>query len=63
MPFMSVAGDHARNDMAGPGDASWKSILEKEGIECVVVLKGTAEYQDFVDIWVDHLRAAFSHFQ
>jgi sirohydrochlorin cobaltochelatase len=63
MPFMSVAGDHARNDMAGPGEDSWKSILEKEGIECVVVLKGTAEYHEFVDIWVDHLRSAFDHFQ
>ena len=63
MPFMSVAGDHARNDMAGPAADSWKSILEKEGINCVVVLKGTAEFQEFVDIWVDHLRAAFEHFQ
>ena len=63
MPFMSVAGDHARNDMAGPGENSWKSILEKEGINCVVVLKGTAEFQEFVDIWVDHLRAAFEHFR
>ena len=62
MPFMSVAGDHARNDMAGPGEDSWKSILEKEGIQCVPVLKGTAEYQEFVDIWVDHLKTAFSHF-
>jgi len=62
MPFMSVAGDHARNDMAGPEENSWKSILEKEGINCVVVLKGTAEFQEFVDIWVDHLRAAFEHF-
>jgi sirohydrochlorin cobaltochelatase len=62
MPFMSVAGDHARNDMAGPAADSWKSILEKEGINCVVVLKGTAEFQEFVDIWVDHLRSAFSHF-
>ena len=61
MPFMSVAGDHARNDMAGPGENSWKSILEKEGINCVVVLKGTAEFQEFVDIWVDHLRTAFEH--
>ena len=59
---MSVAGDHARNDMAGPGEDSWKSILEKEGIQCVPVLKGTAEYQEFVDIWVDHLKTAFSHF-
>ncbi|MEE9121828.1 MAG: sirohydrochlorin cobaltochelatase [Syntrophobacteria bacterium] len=62
MPFMSVAGNHARNDMAGPEPNSWKSILEKEGIRCVPVLKGTAEFQEFVDIWVDHLRAAFSHF-
>ncbi len=63
MPFMTVAGDHARNDMAGPSADSWKSMLEKEGINCVVVLKGTAEFQEFVDIWVDHLRAAFEHFR
>jgi len=63
MPFMSVAGDHARNDMAGPEEDSWKSILEKEGIKCVVVLKGTAEYPEFVDIWVDHLRTAFEHLE
>jgi sirohydrochlorin cobaltochelatase len=63
MPFMTVAGDHARNDMAGLGENSWKSILEKEGINCVVVLKGTAEFQEFVDIWVDHLRTAFEHLE
>ena len=63
MPFMSVAGDHARNDMAGPEPDSWKSILEQEGIQCVPVLKGTAEYQEFVDIWVDHLRTALEHFE
>ena len=62
MPFMSVAGDHALNDMAGYEEDSWKSILEKEGIKCVPVLKGTAEYQEFVDLWVEHLRAAFGHF-
>ena len=62
MPFMTVAGDHARNDMAGPSADSWKSMLEKEGVNCLVVLKGTAEFQEFVDIWVDHLRAAFEHF-
>ena len=63
MPFMSVAGDHARNDMAGPEEDSWKSILEKEGIKCLPVLKGTAEYPEFVDIWLDHLRTAMEHFQ
>ncbi len=62
MPFMSVAGDHAKNDMAGDEDDSWKSIFTKAGIQCVPILKGTAEYQDFVDIWVGHIRGPLSHF-
>jgi sirohydrochlorin cobaltochelatase len=62
MPFMSVAGDHARNDMAGPDKDSWKSILSASGIECVAILKGTAEYANFVQIWVDHLGSVLSHF-
>jgi sirohydrochlorin cobaltochelatase len=63
MPLMSVAGDHARNDMVGPEENSWKSILEKQGIICEPVLKGLAEYQEFVDIWLDHLKTALSHFK
>lgn len=62
MPFMSVAGDHAKNDMAGDEDDSWKSILAKEGFEVVTVLKGTAEFDQFVDLWVDHLGAPLAHF-
>ena len=61
IPFMSVAGDHARNDMAGDEDDSWKSILTKAGIKCVPVLKGTAEYDDIVAVWVDHLRVVMAH--
>lgn len=30
-PFLLVAGEHARTDMAGPGPESWKSRLEAEG--------------------------------
>jgi sirohydrochlorin cobaltochelatase len=63
MPFMSVAGDHAKNDMAGDEDDSWKSILTKAGFSCEAILKGTAEYDDFVDIWVDHLGGPLSHFK
>ncbi len=37
IPFMSVAGDHAKNDMAGDENDSWKSIISKAGIECVPV--------------------------
>ena len=62
MPFMSVAGDHAKNDMAGEDEDSWKSILTKAGITCVPVLKGTAEYDEFVDIWVDHVGEPLRHF-
>lgn len=62
MPFMSVAGDHAKNDMAGEEDDSWKSILTKNGIECITVLKGTAEFDKFVDIWVEHLGGPLNHF-
>jgi sirohydrochlorin cobaltochelatase len=62
MPFMSVAGDHAKNDMAGDEDDSWKSILTKAGIECVPILKGSAEFDPFVDIWVDHVGGPLSHF-
>lgn len=62
MPFMSVAGDHAKNDMAGDEVDSWKSIFSKVGIQCEVVLKGTAEFDEFVDIWVTHLGGPLSHF-
>ena len=44
MPFMTVAGDHAENDMAGDDDASWKTVLEKEGYQVTPVLKGLGEY-------------------
>ncbi|MBF0411299.1 MAG: sirohydrochlorin cobaltochelatase [Desulfamplus sp.] len=62
MPFMSVAGDHAKNDMAGEEEDSWKSILTKAGIKCEPVLKGTAEFDDFVNIWVDHIKVIMAHF-
>ena len=55
-PFMSVAGDHAQNDMAGDEEDSWKSVLEKEGFEVEVVLKGLAEYNPVVNIWIEHLK-------
>ncbi len=62
MPFISVAGEHAKNDMAGDEDDSSKSILTTAGIECVPILKGSAEYDPFVEIWVDHLGGPLSHF-
>jgi sirohydrochlorin cobaltochelatase len=62
IPFMSVAGDHAKNDMAGDEEDSWKSVLTRAGIACVPILKGTAEEDSFIDIWVSHIRGPLSHF-
>ena len=60
MPFMAVAGDHALNDMAGSEPDSWKSVLESKKIECIPVLKGTADYEEIVQIWLDHLQQAIN---
>ncbi|MFH0825572.1 MAG: sirohydrochlorin cobaltochelatase [Pseudomonadota bacterium] len=59
MPFMAVAGDHARNDLCGEDDGSWKSILVKKGwlVECV--LKGSAEMPEILDVWMENIKAAF----
>ena len=60
MPFMTVAGDHARNDMAGEQPESWKSVLTGKGLACEIVLSGMGEYPEVVEVWLDHLREVFS---
>ncbi len=62
MPFMLVAGDHARNDMCGDEDESWKSVLKKAGFKVECILKGTGEMPEVVDIWADNIKKAHSHF-
>lgn len=57
-PFMSVAGDHARNDMAGPEDDSWASMLAAQGFEVESVLQGTAGNPALTAIWLKHLDRA-----
>lgn len=61
IPFMTVAGDHAMNDMAGDEPDSWKSQLDKAGIETVAVMQGLAEFDEFVDMWIAHLQTAMAH--
>ena len=58
IPFMAVAGDHARNDLAGEEEDSWKSVFTARGIDSEPVLVGTGEIDDFAAMWVDHLRMA-----
>mgnify|MGYP000718389441 FL=1 len=58
MPFMIVAGDHAKNDMAGEEADSWKSILEQAGYEVRPVLKGLGEIPGIRKMFVRHAREA-----
>lgn len=55
-PLMLVAGDHAANDMAGDDPESWKSILEREGIQTRAVVKGLGEYPEIREIYLEHLK-------
>ena len=54
MPFMLVAGDHAKNDMAGEDD-SWKSQLEDEGYDVRIIMKGLGEFDGIRRIFLDHI--------
>lgn len=40
MPLMLVAGDHARNDLAGDQEDSWKSRLTAEGFDVRMRMQG-----------------------
>ena len=57
-PFMIVAGDHAKNDMAGEEEDSWKNIISKAGYEVQTVLKGLGEYESIRKLFVEHAREA-----
>lgn len=54
-PFMVVAGDHARNDMAGEAD-SYVTRLKEAGYQVETVVKGLGEYGAFRKIYVDKLQ-------
>lgn len=56
MPFMLVAGDHAKNDMAGEED-SWKTELEEAGYEVKAVIKGLGEMRGIRSIYIEHIEA------
>ena len=58
MPLMIVAGDHARNDLAGAEADSWDSILKAEGFRTTVILKGLGEIDAIGQMFVEHLGEA-----
>ncbi len=58
LPLMSVAGDHARNDMAGPEDDSWASKLKAAGFAPKADLTGLGSRPAVARLWIEHLKDA-----
>ena len=54
-PLMLVAGDHAKNDMAGDDEEAWNTLLKNEGYQVAVVLKGMGEYEGIRNIYIRHI--------
>lgn len=57
VPFMFVAGDHARNDIAG----EWREALEKEGFTVTVRQEGLGEIPEIQELFLEHVRFSLKH--
>ena len=56
MPFMMVAGDHARNDLAGPDKDSWASQTGKRGMQAETRLVGLGSLSGVQNVFLRHTR-------
>lgn len=57
IPLMFVAGEHAKNDIAG----DWKDNLEKEGYAVNVKMEGLGQSSGIQDIYMSHLKFITKH--
>ncbi|MBR6042127.1 MAG: sirohydrochlorin cobaltochelatase [Paludibacteraceae bacterium] len=67
-PLMSIAGDHAHNDMAGEGDEywdesdeesednSWNEYFSHKGYTTKCNIKGLLEIEDIRKVWIEHTK-------
>ena len=60
-PLMIVAGDHAKNDLAGEAPESWKRRIQALGYQVDCVLNGLGELPDVRQIFVRHALKAESN--
>ncbi len=58
MPLLIVAGLHAREDLAGDEEDSWKSILIKNGFQVEPFVIGLGEFDAIARLFADHLGSA-----
>lgn len=59
IPFMFVAGDHAKNDIAG----DMKETLEEKGYKVSVLMEGLGENPAIQQIYIDHINFIIKHKQ
>lgn len=53
---MVVSGDHAKNDMAGDDEDSWKKILQKEGFKVNIDLCALGENENIKNIYIENIK-------
>lgn len=58
MPLMLTAGSHARDDMAGDGAESWKSVLAARGFSTRIRMQGLGEFEEVQTRFVEKARRA-----
>ncbi len=63
VPLMIVAGDHARNDMAGDNEDSWMQTFLKAGFSVSCILRGLGEYKGVQDHLVCHVADAMNQLE
>lgn len=56
IPFMFVAGDHARNDI----DGAWREELVKAGFSVSTILEGLGQIPEIQDIYIEHINDAYT---
>jgi len=57
LPLMFVAGDHAKNDMAGDESDSLQALICAEGIEARPILRGLGESRNVRKLYAERTKA------
>lgn len=52
IPFMFVAGDHARNDI----DREWRERLRKKGFNTSTLIEGLGQIPEIQDLYIRHIK-------
>jgi sirohydrochlorin cobaltochelatase len=55
-PLLTVAGEHARKDLAGPEDGSWASRFRAAGHKVEIHMEGLGALDEWADLYVEHIR-------